>query len=55
LRTPLTVSARMIISLLVLGHVPASKVLHVLIELVDGNTVTYLRPLHNSSAAEISE
>jgi len=26
-----------------------------LVELVEGNTVTYVRPLHNSSAAEISE
>jgi len=40
---------------LVLGDVPASKALHVLVELVDGNTITYLRPIHNSSAAEISE
>jgi len=32
LRTPLTVTTRMIIWFLVLGHVPASKALHVLIE-----------------------
>jgi len=29
-----------------LGYVSASKALHVLIQLVAGNTVTYLRPLH---------
>ena len=29
-----------------LGYVPASEALHVLIQLVAGNTVTYLRPLH---------
>jgi len=34
---------------LVLGYVPASKALHVLIRLVAGNTVTYLRPLHQRS------
>jgi len=50
-----TVSARMIIWFLALGHVPASKALHVLIQLVDGNIVPYLRPLHTTSAAEISE
>jgi len=28
------------------GHVPSSKSLHVLFELVDGNTVAYLLPLN---------
>ena len=30
----------------VLGYVPASEALHVLIQVDAGNTVTYLRPLH---------
>jgi len=48
-----TVNMQMISLFLVLG--PAFKALHILTELVDGNTVIYLCPLHNSSVAEISE
>jgi len=41
-----TVSTQMTNLILVLGYAPASKTLHVLIQLVGGNTVTCLRPLH---------
>jgi len=36
----------MINLILVLGYASASKALHVLIQSVGGNKVTYLRPLH---------
>jgi len=41
-----TVSTRMTNLILVLSYVPASKALHVLIQLVGGNTATCIRPLH---------
>ena len=50
-----TVSTQMINLILVLGYVPVSEALHVLIQLFAGNTLTYLRSLHQSGPTTVPQ